>query len=106
MLTIKLGNYNLWITTETFWVGNEPEYFECKLSLTKDNGTYYCHLHKEEKFSVIDFKCPPDEKKLSLEDFQIKTVEFNSFQHRKDCNQPMWKLHRSTLEKLMKELSC
>lgn len=105
MFNIKLGIYNLWVTTEVFWQGHKPEYFECSLTYSDEYYSYYCHLHKESKITTIDFRFPPDEKKLSAEEFKIKTVEFNSYQNRKDMQMPLWKLHATTVEKLIAEVA-
>lgn len=87
----------------------EPEYFECLVTEIKElndgvSHEAYVNLHKDPRITTIEFKIPPDEKKLSEDEFKIKTVEYNSFVNRKDLQMPTWHLHVSTVRKLLKEL--
>lgn len=66
--------------------------------------TYYINLHKDSRFPQVDFRYPPDEKKLSEEDYKVKNTEYRSFESRKDYNQPTWKLHKSTVAAILNRL--
>lgn len=64
---------------------------------------YYVHLAKDDRFNA-DFKYPPDLKKLTLEQFEIRKIEYDSYQHRKDCHMPVWRLHKTTIETVYTKL--
>lgn len=102
-LNIKINFFNIFIATAVF--GSDEEYYHTRVTEAAFYGTepitYYINLHKDPRFTCVDFRFPPDEKRLSPEEFKIKTAEFNSYEQLKDCQQPSWKLHQTTLESLI-----
>lgn len=102
-LNIKINSFNIFIATAVF--GSDEDYYHVLVTEAATSGTvpitYGINLHKDPRFTCVDFRFPPDEKKLSPEAFKIKTVEFNSFEQSKECQQPSWKLHQTTLETLI-----
>lgn len=122
--TLFIGNFNLWITTPIFSLDPKDSraehlpYFEVLLSEKKDM-LYYIDLHKDSRFDFINFRCLPKELKTktkknkfgeeeiieekdSLEE-SIYRYEYEAWSSRKETamQQPLWKLSRSTIEKLI-----
>lgn len=99
MFNLKIGKFKIWIGAEAF--GFNPDYFEVSVTHSDQWYDYYIHLAKDDRFPFIDMKYEPNEKLLTAEDLAIKIVEYRSYSHRRDYAMPTWKLHRTTVEKIV-----
>lgn len=101
-MEVAIGNFIYYLNKEVF---DDTSSYRELLLIERINGVnYYVNPHKDTRFPQVDFRFPPDEKKFSEEEFKIKFKEFVSFEHRKDCQQPLWKLHLSTVENIISTL--
>lgn len=107
-MNTTIGNFDLWVTTT---LSQNPEYRLCRLTERKPEYkglvSIYINLHRDDRFSFINFKYPPDEKKLSKEEFDVKAIEYRDFEHSHTLlglPQPLWKLHVSTVALLKAKL--
>ena len=96
-----INNFRVWI-----YEGIENDYTElsvCEKKDGEDGYEYYINLHKDPRFPV-DFSVVPKVLKEgeieSLED-QIYRKEYFYYSHRKDQGQPLWRLHKSTVERVL-----
>lgn len=116
----KLGKFEIWITTPVFhspWYDLTLDYYDCLLYERTPLARYYVSLHKDPRFTFINYKYPPkplavkkkknrfgEEEEEFLPDTLEETIyrtEYNSFENRKDMQMPMWRLHTSTINKVM-----
>lgn len=73
---------------------------------TSYGSDYYINLHKDARFP-IDFSTAPKQLKAGenlsneSEEQQNYRIEYIFYLHRKDQGQPMWRLHRSTLDRVL-----
>lgn len=115
-----IGNFTFQQFTEVF--DETSDYRECFCLEQGKDYLYYVNLHKDERIKILDFRSfaglgelteaqSTQRKKkycaengISEEEYAWKSVECKSFESRKDCLQPTWKLHKSTVAVIIQRL--
>lgn len=116
----KIGRFDLWITTPVFhhtWYDLNLEYYDCMLSEHVGGLAVYVNLHKDSRFDFINFKYPPkppsvkkkknrfgeEEEEIVPDSVEeaIYRMEYNYFVDRKEQQMPLWRLHVSTINKII-----
>jgi hypothetical protein len=95
------GPLRLWIAPS-----DDGIYHDVLLLERKNDWDYYTNLHKDARFDCVSFKYPPvivEEDKEETPEQAIYRNEHRYYAARKDMGQPLWRLHKTTIEKLMEK---
>lgn len=106
-----IGKFHIWIN-ET----SDTNYFDILVHEHDEWYPYYISLHKDNRFHV-EYKFPPkpikikkkkdkfgeesEEEVPETEAEQIYRIEHYAYDSRKEMSMPLWKLHKTTLERVV-----
>ena len=116
----KIGNFKIWIADPVFTI-NSNDFYEFKLVECDEFYNYFIDLHKDERFTDINFKALPKvlklrkkkdrwDEEIEIEDKDspeeaIYRIEYNSWLNRKDIYFPLFKLHKNSINKIIEKLN-
>lgn len=97
----------MWISRNQFEIwsvdSTTPDYIECLVYERKKYYYCYINIHKDTRF-IIDYTVAPKKSKEETVEEQIYRAEWMMYETRKDMGQPLFKLHKTTYDKMLEAL--
>lgn len=95
---LVINNFTIWVSPDFFskdmWNTNK-EYYDILVTEKNSGLDIYVNLHKDKRFDFIEYSRPNE---------NTDKAEYSSFSERKDQSQPLWKLNKKNIEKVIQTI--